>query len=125
MVVNNIVIDAIRYINAAMNIASINVETFEKDCYIIEDDYDSELSYEGQQISSLYELEPNRVIYMGSFSKILAPALRLGYTILPNLLIPRYLKLKMYTDVHTESLSQLALAEFINDGRLEKHIWKI
>lgn len=94
-------------------------------CYIIEDDYDSEFRYEGQPISSLYELEPNRVIYVGSFSKILAPSLRLGYMILPDALIPKYKEVKMYTDVHTEFMSQLVLAKFINDGKLEKHIWKM
>ncbi|EKQ51261.1 MULTISPECIES: PLP-dependent aminotransferase family protein [unclassified Clostridium] len=94
-------------------------------CYIIEDDYDSEFRYEGQPISSLYELEPSKVIYVGSFSKILAPALRLGYMILPEELLDRYKKLKMYTDVHTESISQLALAKFISEGKLEKHIWKM
>ncbi|HEX9060633.1 MAG TPA: PLP-dependent aminotransferase family protein [Clostridia bacterium] len=95
------------------------------DCYIVEDDYDSEFRYEGQPISSLYELGPDRVIYVGSFSKILAPALRFGYVILPDSLIPQYLKLKMYTDVHTESISQLVLAQFISEGKLEKHIWKM
>lgn len=94
-------------------------------CYIIEDDYDSEFRYEGQPISSLYELEQNRVIYVGSFSKILAPSLRLGYMILPEALIPKYKKVKMYADVHTESMSQLVLAKFISDGKLEKHIWKM
>lgn len=94
-------------------------------CYIIEDDYDSEFRYEGQPISSLYELEPNRVIYVGSFSKILAPSLRLGYMILPDALISKYKKVKMYTDVHTQSISQLVLAKFISDGKLEKHIWKM
>lgn len=102
------------------------VEFAEKnDCYIVEDDYDSEFRYEGQPLSSLYELDPNRVIYVGSFSKILAPALRLGYMILPDLLIPKYLKLKMYTDVHTESMAQFVLAQFINDGKLENHVWKM
>lgn len=96
-----------------------------KDCYIVEDDYDSEFRYEGQPISSLYELDPNKVIYVGSFSKILAPALRLGYMLLPNALIPKYQKLKMYTDVHTESISQFTLAKFINSGKLERHIWKM
>jgi GntR family transcriptional regulator/MocR family aminotransferase len=95
------------------------------DCYIVEDDYDSEFRFEGQPISSLYELDPNKVIYIGSFSKILAPALRLGYMILPYSLIPIYLKSKMYTDVHTETISQLVLAQFINDKKLEKHIWKM
>ncbi len=95
------------------------------DCYIIEDDYDSEYRFEGAPISSLYELEPNKVIYIGSFSKILAPSIRLGYMILPYSLIPRYLKAKMYSDVHTETLTQLVLAHFINDGKLEKHIWKM
>ena len=97
----------------------------EKNCYIVEDDYDSEFRYGGQPVSSLYELEPDRVIYIGSFSKILAPSLRLGYIILPDALIPKYLKLKMYTDVHTESMSQLVLAKFIDDGKLERHIWKM
>lgn len=96
-----------------------------KNSYIVEDDYDSEFRYQGQPVSSLYELEPDRVIYIGSFSKILAPALRLGYMILPDSLIPKYLNLKMYTDVHTESLSQLVLAKFISEGKLEKHIWKM
>lgn len=94
-------------------------------CYILEDDYDTEFRYEGQPISSLYELEPDKVIYVGSFSKILAPALRIGYIILPKELIPEYIKLKRYTDVHTETITQLTLARFINDGKLEKHIWKM
>lgn len=96
-----------------------------KDCYIIEDDYDTEFRYEGQPISSVYELNPNRVIYIGSFSKILAPALRLGYILLPEALIPEYLNLKMYSDMHTESISQLVLAKFIDEGKLERHILKM
>jgi GntR family transcriptional regulator/MocR family aminotransferase len=94
-------------------------------CYIVEDDYDSEIRYEGQPISSLYELEPNRVIYVGSFSKILAPAFRIGYLILPDTLIPEFMKLKRYNDVHTETITQLVLAQFIKEGKLEKHIWKM
>lgn len=102
------------------------IEFAEKnDCYIIEDDYDSEFRYEGQPISSLYELESSRVIYIGSFSKILAPAIRLGYMILPPALISKYKTIKMYTDMHTEAIVQLVLARFINEGKLEKHIWKM
>lgn len=93
--------------------------------YIIEDDYDSEFRYEGPPVSSLYELDPERVIYIGSFSKILAPALRLGYIILPGALLKRYKSLKKYSDVHTASLEQLALSRFIADGKLDKHITRM
>jgi len=95
------------------------------DTYLLEDDYDSEFRFEGQPISSLYELSPDRVIYLGTFSKILTPAIRLGYLILPDQLIEPYLELKKYSDVHTEALTQYALAEFIESGGLEKHIWKM
>lgn len=94
-------------------------------CYIIEDDYDSEFRYDGHPISSLYELNPEKVIYIGSFSKILAPALRIGYIILPTELISSYLQIKQYSDVHTESLSQHVLSKFINNKGLDKHIFKM
>lgn len=94
-------------------------------CYVIEDDYDSEFRYEGHPVSSLYELDPEKVIYLGSFSKILAPALRLGFAILPEALLEAWRPEKMYLDVHTDALSQYALAAFINNGELEKHIWKM
>ena len=95
------------------------------DTYLLEDDYDSEFRFEGQPVSSLYELNPDRVIYLGTFSKILTPAIRLGSLILPDHLITPYLELKKYSDVHTEALTQYALAEFIESGGLEKHIWKM
>lgn len=94
-------------------------------CYIVEDDYDSEFRFEGQPVSSLYELNPQKVIYIGTFSKILSPAIRLGYLILPDNLVAPYLEHKQYSDVHTESISQYVLAKFIEDGNLEKHIWKM
>lgn len=99
--------------------------SLENDCYLVEDDYDSEFRFEGQPVSSLYELNPDKVIYIGSFSKILAPALRLGYMLLPDALLAKYKTLKMYSDVHTEAISQYVLAEFIQSGSLEKHIWKM
>jgi GntR family transcriptional regulator / MocR family aminotransferase len=97
----------------------------ENDCYIVEDDYDSEFRYEGSPISSLYELNPQKVIYVGTFSKILSPSIRLGYLILPPELVTPYMDLKKYTDVHTESLSQYVLAKFIENGGLEKNIFKM
>lgn len=94
-------------------------------CYIIEDDYDSEFRFAGHPISSMYSCEPNRVIYLGTFSKAFSPALRLGYAILPDTLGPRFLDCKYYMDEHNSLIEQLAMARFINEGRYEKHISKM
>ncbi|MFB6468442.1 PLP-dependent aminotransferase family protein [Cytobacillus sp. Hz8] len=92
------------------------------DCFIVEDDYDSEFRYQGGSINSLQGLDPNRVIYIGTFSKILSPALRLGYIILPPALTKRCQELKWFTDLHTPSLQQISIARFIDEGHLERHI---
>jgi GntR family transcriptional regulator/MocR family aminotransferase len=95
------------------------------ECYLVEDDYDSEFRYNGTPVSSLQELEPERVIYVGTLSKILSPALRLGYIVLPPALIERCRQLKRLTDLHSPVLEQLALARFIEEGHLERHILKM
>ncbi len=92
------------------------------DCFIVEDDYDSEFRYQGAPINSLQGLDPKRVIYIGTFSKILSPALRLGYLILPPSLTKRCKDLKWFMDLHTPSLQQLTLARFIDEGHLERHM---
>lgn len=97
----------------------------EMSCLVVEDDYDSEFRYEGPPTSALYELDPEMVIYLGSFSKILAPALRLGFALIPESMAGDWRREKRYMDVHTDALSQHALAEFISKGGLERHIWKM
>ncbi len=93
--------------------------------FILEDDYDSEFRYQGPPVSSLQGLDPEHVIYLGTFSKILFPALRLGYLILPPALLERCKELKLYDDNHSHTFEQLALARFIETGGLERHISKI
>ena len=95
------------------------------DCYLVEDDYDSEFRYSGPPVSSLQGLDPERVIYIGTFSKILSPALRIGYMILPSSLITSSRQTKRLSDLHSPTLDQLVLARFIEEGHLERHIMKM
>lgn len=94
-------------------------------CYIVEDDYDSEFTYEGTPVHSVQGLDPERVIYVGTFSKILSPGLRIGYVVLPTSLIERFKTLKWYTDRHHSSLEQLILSRFMKEGYFDRHIRKM
>jgi GntR family transcriptional regulator/MocR family aminotransferase len=90
--------------------------------YIIEDDYDSAFRLRGSPISSLFSMNRNRVIYIGTFSKTLFPALRIGYIILPDHLVSSLRQIKKLEDIHTSALEQIVLGHFIKEGLLEKHI---
>lgn len=95
------------------------------DTYIVEDDYDSEFRYGREPIPSLQGLDPERVIYIGTFSKILSPALRIGYLVLPPPLVQRCRELKWFLDLHTPTLEQMTLARFIHNKSLDRHIRKM
>lgn len=97
----------------------------EKDLYIIEDDYDSEFRYSGEPIAPLYTLDPQRVIYVGTFSKAVFPALRIGYVILPYQLQERWRDLRTHTDVQNPIFEQAALAEFLRTRKLDRHVQKM
>lgn len=98
----------------------------EKDGYIIEDDYNSELRYEGKPIPAMQGMDySKRVIYLGSFSAVLVPAIRISFMILPDELLKLY-QLSQFDYTQTASkLEQLALANMIETGNFEKHIRKI
>jgi len=93
--------------------------------FIIEDDYDSEFRYQGPPISSLQGLAPDRVIYVGSFSKSLFPSLRLGCLIVPDLLVDKCREIKHLTDMHCPALEQFAMARFIRHGHFARHITRM
>jgi GntR family transcriptional regulator / MocR family aminotransferase len=95
----------------------------ENGSWIIEDDYDSEFRYESAPISSLQGLDKNeRVIYIGTFSKVMYPSLRIGYLVVPRDLLVHFLAIRRATDLGPPSLSQEVLADFINEGHFERHI---
>jgi GntR family transcriptional regulator / MocR family aminotransferase len=90
---------------------------------IIEDDYCSEYRYSGPPLPSLQGLAGAvPVIYIGTFSKVLYPGLRIGYVVAPRELAPRFARAKWLADRHTPVLEQCALADFLSEGHLERHI---
>ena len=91
--------------------------------WIIEDDYDSEYRYDTYPLSSLQGLDTHqRVIYIGTFSKVLMPGLRLAYAVLPPDLVGAFVLLRGLIDRYTALPPQAALAEFINSGQFARHI---
>ncbi|ACC74915.1 PLP-dependent aminotransferase family protein [Paraburkholderia phymatum] len=93
--------------------------------WVVEDDYDSELRYEGYPFPSLQGLDPDRVIYLGTFSKILFPSLRLGYAIVPDDLVDAFCGARVLMDRHPPNADQHVLAAFMAEGHLERHIRKV
>jgi GntR family transcriptional regulator / MocR family aminotransferase len=90
---------------------------------VIEDDYDGEFRYHGQPLESMQGLDTEgRVIYLGTFSRTIFPALRIGYLIAPKSLAPAFTGAKWLSDRHTSTLEQEALAEFIATGAYERHL---
>lgn len=93
--------------------------------YIVEDDYDSEFRYEGEPIQSLRHLDDERVIYLGSFSKIFSPTLRIGYMIAPSEVLDRVRARMESVNQTVPALLQRTLAAYIRSGQLERHIYRM
>lgn len=93
--------------------------------YVLEDDYDSEFAYDAPAVHSLQSLAPERVLYIGTFSKILSPALRIGYIVLPAAWVPAFVRLKRLADYENSRPDQLALADFIRQRSLHAHVHRM
>ena len=91
--------------------------------WVIEDDYVSEFRYEGHPLEALQSLDRDgRVIYVGTFSKTLFPALRIAYLVLPRSLVPSFVAAKWATDRFSATLPQEALTDFITSGQFERYL---
>ena len=93
------------------------------DAWIFEDDYDSEIRYRGRPLSSLQGLDTDgRVLYFGTFSKSLFPALRLGYVVVPPRLIEPFVTSRLLADRHSSLADQAVLTDFIIGGHFARHV---
>jgi GntR family transcriptional regulator/MocR family aminotransferase len=91
--------------------------------WIIEDDYDSEYRYDASPIASLQGLDRNgRVIYIGTFSKVLYPALRIGYIVIPRNLVDKFAAVRRVMDFGPPIFFQLVIAQFIHEGHFARHL---
>jgi GntR family transcriptional regulator/MocR family aminotransferase len=91
--------------------------------WIVEDDYDSEFRYDSKPIASLQGLDHwSRVIYIGTFSKVLFPSLRVGYIVIPSDIVEHFVAVRHAMDVSPPHLYQAVLADFIKEGHFSRHI---
>jgi GntR family transcriptional regulator / MocR family aminotransferase len=91
--------------------------------WIVEDDYDSEYRFDANPIASLQGLDPNaRVVYIGTFSKVLFPSIRVGYIVIPSDLIERFVAVRYAMDIFPPYLIQEVLADFMSEGHFAKHL---
>jgi len=91
--------------------------------WIVEDDYNSEYRYTGRPLAALQGLDQGRrVIYVGTFSKVMFPALRLSYIVVPEALVDAFSRARATTDFYTSVVAQAAVAAFIEEGYFSSHI---
>jgi GntR family transcriptional regulator/MocR family aminotransferase len=91
--------------------------------WIVEDDYDSEYRYESPPVASLQGMDANsRVIYIGTFSKVLLPSLRIGYIVIPSDLVERFVAVRFAMDIFPPYLYQEVLRDFMSMGHFGRHL---
>lgn len=96
-----------------------------EDGLIIEDDYDAEYRYDRPPVAALQALAPDRVIYLGSASKTLAPALRLAWMVIPEAQLPAVADAKRYADAGSPVLSQATFARLLVSGAYDRHVRRV
>jgi GntR family transcriptional regulator / MocR family aminotransferase len=97
-----------------------------RNAVIVEDDYDGEFHYDGRPLESLQGLDrEGRIVYIGTFSRTVFPSLRIGYLVAPASLVPAFTAAKWLSDLHSASLEQKTLAEFITCGIYERHLRRL
>lgn len=97
----------------------------ENNKFIIEDDYNGEIVYNSRTVPALQCSAAQSIIYLGSFSKLLLPSVRIGYMVLPEKLKEIYIKNKHDLNQTASKIEQLALADYIRDGQLERHLRRL
>ncbi|RJS16540.1 PLP-dependent aminotransferase family protein [Corallococcus sp. H22C18031201] len=91
--------------------------------WVVEDDYDSEFRYTSRPLSAMQGLDDaGRVLYVGTFNKVMFPSLRLAYLVLPEALVEPFRRAKALTDGHTAPLTQAAMADFMERGHFTAHV---
>jgi GntR family transcriptional regulator/MocR family aminotransferase len=91
--------------------------------WIVEDDYDSEFRYVSRPLTALQGLDTEgRVVYVGTFSKVMFPALRIGFVIAPPSLLPALAAARQFAGTQQAALEQMVLSDFISDGHFERHV---
>ena len=98
----------------------------DKDLIIVEDNPYGELRYEGRNVESIKSMDTeDRVVYLGTFSKILSPGIRIGWACAGKEIMDKYLRVKQRTDVHTNSVTQMELVNFLENNSIDKHIQEL
>jgi GntR family transcriptional regulator/MocR family aminotransferase len=91
--------------------------------WVLEDDYDSEYRYGSQPIAALQGLDRDaRVVYIGTFSKVLFPSLRVGYVVVPRDLVPRFAAVRQAIDILSPAIPQAVLTDFLQEGHFGRHL---
>lgn len=90
--------------------------------FVAEDDYDTEFRFGGSPVGSIQELAPDRVIYIGSFSKTIYPGLRVAFVVMPSALIDKAREAKWHADLHNPVIEQKVLTRFLQEGHFERHL---